>query len=159
MLVLLWIIIVSASTPSYPPIDPSSIQVINANISVYVPWQYCLPENCPQPLGTCNYTSNTCEFNAPYNGIATYPKAYVTYYCTLEPSGCLPTKAPSNTPTEEVPVEPTIPINVPDSNVGAISCITVGLIVLITALFVIFMYLRSSSLVKKGVNLKRRHAK
>lgn len=81
--------IVYSTTPIFPPIDPASLQVINANITVYIPWQYCLPENCPSTLGQCNYTSNTCEFFAPYNGIATYPKAYVTNYCTLEPNGCL----------------------------------------------------------------------
>lgn len=80
---------VTYTQPVLPPINPAQIQVITSNISVYVPWQYCLPENCPADLGTCNYTTNTCMFNAPYDGIATYPKAYVTNYCTLGPNGCL----------------------------------------------------------------------
>ena len=88
-LTILFCYIVSyGSQPVFPPINSSSILVITANLSVYIPPQYCLAENCPTPFGTCNRTSNTCEYIAPYDGLATYPFGYVTHYCTLQPGGC-----------------------------------------------------------------------
>ena len=89
-LTILFCYIVSyGSQPVFPPINSSSLLVISANITVYVPWFYCLAENCPSPFGTCNRTSNTCEYIAPYMGLATYPEAFATHYCTLEPGGCV----------------------------------------------------------------------
>jgi len=78
------------TTPTaYPAIPPSQILVISSNVSVYVPWQYCLPENCPAGLGICDTTTNQCIFNSSYNGLASFPYAYATEYCSLTPTGCL----------------------------------------------------------------------
>lgn len=77
------------ATSTFPPIPPNQILSISKDVSVYVPWQYCLPENCPPSLGTCNHETNTCEFIAPFKGLATHPEAYATQYCELAPTGCL----------------------------------------------------------------------
>lgn len=77
------------ATSTFSPIPPNQILSISKDISVYVPWQYCLPENCPPSLGTCNHETNTCEFKAPFKGLATHPEAYATQYCDLAPTGCL----------------------------------------------------------------------
>jgi len=77
----------TASPASFPAIPP--LLSITANISVYVPWQHCAPENCPPDLGTCDAQTNTCVFMSGYEGLATLKEAYATEYCSLTADGCL----------------------------------------------------------------------
>jgi hypothetical protein len=46
----------------------------------------CTSEVCPPELGDC--VNDRCVFHAGYQGVATLPEAWVTYYCELEGGGC-----------------------------------------------------------------------
>jgi hypothetical protein len=46
----------------------------------------CTSETCPPGAGQC--TGGRCEFLGGYQGIATLPQAWVTWYCDLSGQGC-----------------------------------------------------------------------
>jgi hypothetical protein len=46
----------------------------------------CTSETCPPGAGKC--VGGSCAFTPGYEGIATLPQAWATYYCDLTSSGC-----------------------------------------------------------------------
>lgn len=83
--------------PSLPPVTSSpisqtndvynSIWKINNQTTIYVPPQFCAPENCPYTLGKC-VSDSTCAYEGNYKSLSTYPTAMATYYCDLKGGGC-----------------------------------------------------------------------
>jgi hypothetical protein len=59
---------------------------VAANIDLCMPSMVCDPETCPPPLGQC--VGGRCVFGSGYQGVATLPQAWATYYCTLATGGC-----------------------------------------------------------------------
>lgn len=59
---------------------------VTANIDVCLPPVVCTSETCPPGLGTC--VGGRCVFASGYDGVATLPEAWVTYYCDLTTEGC-----------------------------------------------------------------------
>jgi hypothetical protein len=51
-----------------------------------MPKVVCNAETCPPPLGDC--VNGACQYKPGYQGIATVPEAWATYYCTLSTGGC-----------------------------------------------------------------------
>lgn len=65
----------------------NSIWKVNNRTNIFVPPQFCAPENCPNTLGQCT-SSTTCSYEGNYKSISTYPTAMATYYCDLKGGGC-----------------------------------------------------------------------
>lgn len=59
---------------------------VAANIDVCLPKVACTAETCPPQLGQC--VNDACVFQPGYLGVATFPEAWVTYYCDLAAGGC-----------------------------------------------------------------------
>jgi hypothetical protein len=59
---------------------------VAANLDVCLPHVVCNAETCPPQLADC--VNDACVFRAGYQGIATLPEAWVTYYCDLSSGGC-----------------------------------------------------------------------
>jgi hypothetical protein len=59
---------------------------VGAGLDVCLPHVACNAETCPPPLADC--VNDACVFRAGYQGIATLPQAWVTYYCDLSGGGC-----------------------------------------------------------------------
>lgn len=62
------------------------IQAISTEISLCIPPMICTYENCPPTLGVCQ--NNTCMYATGYQGLATIPQAWATYYCQLSSGTC-----------------------------------------------------------------------
>jgi len=63
----------------------TALHVANA-LDLCMPHVACTAETCPPTLGSC--VNDSCVFNAGYQGVATLPEAWVTYYCELSTGGC-----------------------------------------------------------------------
>jgi hypothetical protein len=61
-------------------------RTIAPGIELCLPEVVCTAETCPPPLGDC--TAGACVFKGGYNGLATLPEAWATYYCDLASGGC-----------------------------------------------------------------------
>jgi hypothetical protein len=59
---------------------------VATGIDVCLPPVVCDPETCPPQLGDC--ADGGCVFHSGYLGIATFPEAWSTYYCSLSGGGC-----------------------------------------------------------------------
>ncbi len=59
---------------------------VSPSIALCMPPVVCNAETCPPPLGSC--VSGKCVFGAGYQGVATLPQAWATYYCALSTGGC-----------------------------------------------------------------------
>ena len=59
---------------------------VAAGLDLCLPKVACNAETCPPQLGVC--TNDVCVFNPGYHGVATFPEAWVTYYCDLSAGGC-----------------------------------------------------------------------
>jgi hypothetical protein len=59
---------------------------VAAGIDVCLAPVVCTSETCPPGAGQC--VGGVCVFTAGYDGIATLPQAWATYYCDLASSGC-----------------------------------------------------------------------
>jgi hypothetical protein len=59
---------------------------LDAGVTLCMPSVVCTSETCPPPLGTC--VGGHCQFKNGYQGVATDPSAWATYYCTLSTGGC-----------------------------------------------------------------------
>ena len=59
---------------------------VTPDIHICLPQVMCNPETCPPTDGTC--VNDVCVYNSGYSGLATYPHAWATYYCTLGSGGC-----------------------------------------------------------------------
>ena len=59
---------------------------VAANLDLCLPKVACTAETCPPQLGDC--VNDKCVFKPGYLGVATFPEAWVTYYCDLSSGGC-----------------------------------------------------------------------
>ena len=59
---------------------------VGPNLDVCMPKVVCNAETCPPALGSC--VNGACQYKPGYEGIATVPEAWATYYCTLSTGGC-----------------------------------------------------------------------
>ena len=59
---------------------------ITPEIQVCLPPHMCNPETCPPTLGNC--VADVCEYKNGYNGLATLPEAWATWYCEISTGGC-----------------------------------------------------------------------
>jgi hypothetical protein len=59
---------------------------VAAGIDVCLAPVVCTSETCPPGLGQC--VGGKCVFQAGYQGLATLPQAWATYYCDLTNAGC-----------------------------------------------------------------------
>ena len=56
------------------------------DLDLCMPKVACTAETCPPMLGDC--VNDRCVFKSGYDGVATLPEAWVTYYCDLPTGGC-----------------------------------------------------------------------
>jgi hypothetical protein len=82
-----------ASAPPPPPagaacgyLDAGVTLHVASGLDVCLPKVACNAETCPPQLGDC--VNDACVFRAGYEGVATFPEAWVTYYCDLTTGGC-----------------------------------------------------------------------
>jgi hypothetical protein len=59
---------------------------VAAGLDVCLPPAVCASETCPPGAGRC--VNGKCVFEPGYQGIATLPQAWATYYCDLASQGC-----------------------------------------------------------------------
>ena len=59
---------------------------VGANLDLCLPRVACNAETCPPQLADC--VNDACVFRPGYRGVATFPEAWVTYYCDLSAGGC-----------------------------------------------------------------------
>ena len=71
--------------------DQGTRTIIGDDIELCLPPTICNLETCPADLGTCvGGLEGECVFHEGYEGLATLPEAWATWYCDLE-TGCLGT--------------------------------------------------------------------
>jgi hypothetical protein len=60
---------------------------VAAGLDLCLPRVACTAETCPPGAGQCAGAGG-CVFSPGYQGVATLPEAWVTYYCDLTTGGC-----------------------------------------------------------------------
>jgi hypothetical protein len=76
----------AASTGGCGYADAGTPLHVGASLDLCMPKVACTAETCPPALGDC--VNDACVFRAGYEGVATLPEAWVTYYCDLSSGGC-----------------------------------------------------------------------
>jgi hypothetical protein len=92
---------VEAGPDAAPPFDPSAVSAggdtcgwhgqgrklsVATDVELCVPKVVCNAETCPPALADC--VNGACVYKNGYQGLATFPEAWATYYCDLPGGGC-----------------------------------------------------------------------